>query len=223
MLKRTRTKAELKYIASVFLRTGIIAGAWFGIMGLALNALSDRPSIQCDRNEESIAECKLSVKQLVNETTITTLTGELKPVTSRAVANHYLPSLIQWQMTISATQGAINFNSYGVTGVNHWQDFTDRTNRFLESPQIRNFTITAEYSFWFKLLSRSVSGISILCGLFIIPGLYLTAKYGDDATAHQQVFDRLFGQFTSVKPNPENSDNLEEQLLVSSEVKVSQR
>lgn len=201
MLKRKRTKAELKYVARVFLLTGIIAGGWFGITGLGLNALSDRPSLQCERNEESIPECKLSIKHLLTETAIKTSTGELQQVTSRAVANHYLPSLVQWQMAIATSQGQLDFHSDGVSGINHWENFTTRTNRFLETPQMRSFIITAEYSFWFKLLSQSVSGISILCGLFIIPGLYLTAKYGDDATAHQQAFDRLFGQFTSIKPS----------------------
>jgi hypothetical protein len=220
MLQRKRTKAELKYIASVFLRTGIIAGAWFGITGLALNALSDRASLQCDRNEESVPECKLSTKYLLTETAIKIPIGELRQVTSQAVASSYLPSLVQWQMAIETNHGGIALHSDGLASSNYWESFTTRTNRFLDTPQMRSFTITAEYSFWFKFLSQSVSGVSILFGLFIIPGLYLTAKYGDDATAHQQAFDRLFGQFSNVKPNPATSDDPKAQLLVPSEVKV---
>ncbi len=210
MLKRKRTKAELKYVAGVFLRTGTIACAWFGITGLALNALSDRVSLQCERNEESIPECQLSVKHLLTETKIGVLTGELQQVTNRAVVSNYVPSLVQSQMAIATSQGSIEFNHYGVAGTNHWGSFTTRTNRFLASPQMRSITITADYSFWFKLLSRSVSGISILCGLFIIPGLYLTAKYGDDAIAHQQAFDRRFGHFSIVNPNLTSNENLGE-------------
>lgn len=206
MLKRKRTKAELKHVAGVFFRTGVIAGVWFGITGLALNALSDRVSLQCERTEESIPECKLSIKHLLTESIVKTDNSEFQQVTSRAVANTYFPGLVSWEMTIATSQNQIYFYNYGMGESNPWQEFATRTNRFLDTPQLRSFTITAEHNFWFKLLSQSVSGISILVGLFVLPGLYLTAKYGDDAIAHQQAVERLFGQFTRQSLDSKTTD-----------------
>jgi hypothetical protein len=210
MLTRKRTKVELKYVASVFFRTGVIAGAWFGITGFALNALSDRVSLQCERTEESIPECKLSIKHLLTESIVKTDNSEFQQVTSRAVANTYIPSLVAWEMRIATNQNQIYFYNYGMGKSNPWQEFATRTNRFLDTPQLRSFTITAEHNFWFKLLSQSVSGVSILVGLFILPGLYLTAKYGDDSIAHQQEIDRLFGQFSQRSLNSNNNKILTE-------------
>jgi hypothetical protein len=199
VVKAKRSQSEVKYIAGVFFRTSLVTAAWFGLTGLALNALSDRVSLQCERGEDSLPECQLSVKQLFNETPLNLLSGEFKKLNVRAISNDYFPSFIQWQMAIATSQGQIEFNSYGVTKVNSWEGFVDRTNRFLNTPELRTFTITSEYNFWFKLLSQATSGVSILCGLFIIPSLYLTAKYGSDTVAHQAAIDRVFGQFTTAK------------------------
>jgi hypothetical protein len=212
MLAQKRTKTELKYIAKVFLRTGVVAATWFGLTGVALNALSDRVSLQCERNEESVPECKLSVERLLTQTKIDTSAVEFQQVTNQVIANTYFPNIVRWEMAIATSQGQVDFNSYGVAGTNHWQDFSDRTNRFLETPQLRTLAITSEYSFWFKFLSQAVSGVSILCGLFIISGLYLTVKYGDDPTAHQQELDRLFGQLARPKSAPTNSDPIPEKV-----------
>ena len=97
-------------------------------------------------------------------------------------------------MAIVTSKGKIRFNTHGLAKTNHWQDFTDRTNRFLDTPQLRTFTITSEYSFWFKVISQAVSGVSILCGLFIIPGLYLAVKYASDYAAQEAALDKLFSQ-----------------------------
>ena len=212
MLTKKRTKTELKYIAKVFLRTGVVVAAWFGLTGVALNALSDRVSLQCERNEESVPECKLNVERLLTETKIDTSAVEFQQVTNQAISHPYFPRIVRWEMAIATSQGKVEFNSDGVAETNHWQDFSDRTNRFLETPQLRTLAITSEYSFWFKFLSQAVSGVSILCGLFIIPGLYLTVKYGDKPTAHQQELDRFFGQLARTKSEPINSDSIPEKV-----------
>ena len=212
MLTKKRTKTELKYIAKVFLRTGVVAAAWFGLTGVALNALSDRVSLQCERNEESAPECKLSIERLLTETKIDTSAVEFQQVTNQAISNPYFPTIVRWEMAIATSHGKIEFGSYGVPGTSHWQNFSDRTNRFLETPQLRTLAITSEYSFWFKFLSQAISGVSILCGLFIMTSLYLTIKYGDDPTAHQQEFDRLFSQANRTQSTPVNSDPIPEQV-----------
>ncbi len=201
MVKRSR--GELKYVSKVFLRTGLVTVAWFGITGLALNALGDRVSLQCERNEESLPVCNLSVKHLLAETKIDLPDREFQQITSKAISTNYFPNSTQWQMQIATSQGPLNFDSHGTTNSNHWEDFANRANRFIDAPQLRTFTITSEHSFWFKFLSQAVSGVSIICGLFAIAGLFLTAKYGSDTAAQQQALERILGQFgaESVKDN----------------------
>ncbi len=200
IMGKGRTKAELKYIGGVFVRTGAVAIAWFGLTGLALNSLGDRVSLQCERNEESLPECQLSTKHLFTETSVNESVGEFQTITNQAMSNEYIPSLTEWEMEIVTSRGKIRFNTYGLAKTNHWQDFTDRTNRFLDTPQLRTFAITSEYSFWFKFLSQAVSGVSILCGLFIIPGLYLAVKYASDYAAQEVALDKLFSQVIRPKP-----------------------
>jgi hypothetical protein len=190
-----RSRGELKYVSKVFLRTGLVTVAWFAMAGLALNALGDRVSLQCERNEESLPVCDLSVKHLLAETKINLPDREFQQVTSKAISTNYFPNSTQWQMQIATSRGPLNFDSYGITNSNHWEDFTNRANKFIDAPQLRTFTITSEYSFWFKFLSQAVSGVSILCGLFVIAGLFLTAKYGSDTIAQQQALEQIFGQF----------------------------
>jgi hypothetical protein len=212
MLTLKHNKAQLKYIATVFLKTGIVTAAWFGLTGIALNAISDRVSLHCERNEESVPECKLSVERLFTQTTIDTNNVEFHQLTNQAIPSAYLPSLAQWQMTIATSHGSIQFASNGMTNSNYWQDFTDRTNRFLTNPQLRTLAITSEYSFWFKVLSQSVSGISLICGLFIIPGLYLTAKYADNAIEQQQALEQFFGKFIGAKSPTVSSEPIPEKI-----------
>jgi hypothetical protein len=205
MLTPKHHKAQLTSVATVFLKTGLVTAAWFGLTGVALNALSDRVSLQCERNEESVPECKLSVERLFTQTKIDTANVELHQVTNQGSSTAYLPNFSHWQMSIATSHGKIEFASDGMANTNHWQDFTDRTNRFLANPQLRTLAITSEYSFWFKVLSQSVSGISLICGLFIMPGLYLTAKYGDDEIAQQRALEQFFGKFIGAKsPNVSN-------------------
>lgn len=199
MVFKNRSRSEIKYIAKIFARTGLVAATWFSLSGLALYAVSDRVSLNCERGEESLPACKLTVKRLFNESTIETPSREIQQISSQGIYNKYFPSFIQWQMAIATTQGKVYFNSYNIAKSDEWEDFRDRTNKFLAAPELRTFTITSEYNFWFKLMIQSVSGISILCGLFIIPGLYLTAKYGNDPKAQQQAIDGFMRQFTRAK------------------------
>jgi hypothetical protein len=196
---KNRSSSEVKYIANVFARTGLVAAAWFGLSGLVIQAVSDRVSLNCQRSEESVPECKLSIKKLFNEYTIDLPSEEIKEVSSQGIYNPYFPSFMQWQMAIVTSRDRVYFTSYGIGKDNNWEDFRDRTNRFLYTPQLRTFNITSEYNFWFKFISQSVSGISIVAGLFIIPGLYLTAKYGSDAVAQQQAIDGFMQQFSRTK------------------------
>jgi hypothetical protein len=196
---KNRSSSEFKYIANVFARTGLVTAAWFGLSGLVLQALSDRVSLNCERSEESVPECKLSVKKLFNEYTIDLPSEEIKHVNTQGIYNPYLPDFFQWQMAIVTNGDRVYFTSYSIGKDNNWEDFRDRTNRFLYTPQLRTFNITSEYNFWFKFISQFVSGISILAGLFIMPGLYLTAKYGSDTIAQQQAIDEFTRQFTRAK------------------------
>ncbi len=206
MVFKNRSRSEVKYIANVFAHTALVAGAWFGLSGLALDAVSDRVSLNCERNEESLSECKLGVKKLFNEYAIDLPAEEIKQVSTQGIYSPYFPSFIQWQMAIVTNKDRIDFTSYGIGKNNNWEDFRDRTNRFLYTPQLRTFNITSEYNFWFKFISQSVSGISILSALFIIPGLYLTAKYGSDAAAQQQAIDKFIQKFIKSKsPTPATS------------------
>jgi Tfp pilus assembly major pilin PilA len=212
MLILKHNKAQLKYVATVFFKTGLVTAAWFGLTGVVLNAVSDRVSLQCERNEESVPECKLSVERLFTQTTINTTDVEFHQLTNQAISTAYLPSLAQWQMTIATSHGKIEFTSIGMANTDRWQDFTDRTNRFLTNPQLRTLAITSEYSFWFKVLSQSVSGISLICGLFIIPGLYLTAKYADNAIEQQQALEGFFGKFIGARSPTVSSEPIPEKI-----------
>jgi hypothetical protein len=196
---KNRSRSEIKYIAKIFARTGLVVTTWFGLSGLALHGVSDRVLLNCERGEESLPECKLTVKRLFDESTVKLPSPEIQQISSQGIYNKYFPSFVQWQMAIATTQGKVYFDRYNIAKSDDWEDFSDRTNKFLSTPELRNFTITSEYSFWFKLISQGVSGISILCGLFIVPGLYLTAKYGRDTVAQQQAIDGFIRQFTRAK------------------------
>jgi hypothetical protein len=196
---KNRSRSEIKYIAKIFARTGLVAATWFGLSGLALHAVSDRVLLHCERDEESIPECKLTVKRLFDESTVKLPSTEIQQINSQGIYNRYFPSFVQWQMAIATTQGKVYFDRYNIAKSDDWEDFRDRTNKFLATPELRSFAITSEYSFWFKLISQGVSGISILCGLFILPGLYLTAKYPRDTIAQQQAIDGFIRQFTRAK------------------------
>lgn len=199
MVFKNRSGSEIKYIANVFARTGLAAVTWFALSGLVLYGVGDRVSLNCERSEESIPECKLSIKKLFNEYTIDLPAKEIKDVSTQGIYHPYFSSFIQWQMAITTNKDRVYFTSYSIGNNNNWEDFRDRTNRFLYTPQLRTFSIVSEYNFWFKFIIQSVSGISIISALFIIPGLYLTAKYGSDAVAQQQGIDRFIQQFTKVK------------------------
>jgi hypothetical protein len=191
VVEQKRSQAEFKYIGGVFLRTTAIAAVWFGSIGVVLDAASERVSLDCERDGESVFQCKLSVKKLFSETQINLANREIQQVETRSIFSSYLPTFTRWETEIITDRGNLTFNNYGVASTNPGSNFTDRTNRFISTPQLRTLTVTSEYSFWFKFISQAASGISILCGLFIVPSLYLTAKYGDDPIAHQQVIDRL--------------------------------
>jgi hypothetical protein len=196
---KNRSRSEIKYIAKIFARTGLVAVTWFGLSGLALHVVSDRVLLNCERGEESLPKCQLTVKRLFNESTVKLPSQEIQQISSQGIYNRYFPSFVQWQMAIATNQGKIYFDRYNIAQSDDWEDFRDRTNKFLATPELRSFSITSEYSFWFNLISQGVSGISILCGLFILPGLYLTAKYGSDAVGQQQEIDGFIRQFTRGK------------------------
>ncbi len=199
MVFKNRSRSEIEYIAKIFARTGLVAATWFGLSGLALHAVSDRVLLNCERGEESLPKCKLTVKRLFDESTVKLPSEEIQQISSQGIYNQYFPSFVQWQLAIATTQGKLYFDRYNIAKSDDWKDFGDRTNIFLNAPQLRTFTITSEYSFWFQLISQGVSGISILCGLFILPGLYLTAKYGRDTLAQQQAIDRVMRQLIRSK------------------------
>jgi hypothetical protein len=196
---KNRSRSEIKYIMNIFARTGLVTAAWFGLSGLALHAVSDRVLLNCERSEESIPECKLTIERLFDKSPIESLSGEIQQVSSQGIYNKYFPSFVQWQMEIATTEGRLYFDRYNIAQSDDWEEFCDRTNKFLSTPALRTFAITSEYNFWFKFISQSVSGISILCGLFIIPGLYLTAKYGSDTLAQQQEIERAIRKLNGSK------------------------
>jgi hypothetical protein len=196
---KNRSRSEIKYIAKIFARTGLVTLTWFGLSGLALHSVSDRVLLNCERGEESLTECKLTVKRLFDESTVKLPSPEIQQISSQGIYNRYFTSFVRWQMAIATAQGKVYFDRYNIAKSDDWEDFRDRTNKFLATPELRTFTITSEYSFWFKLIIQSVSGISILCGLFIIPGLYLTAKHGGDDVAQQQAIDGFIRQFNRSK------------------------
>jgi hypothetical protein len=199
MLLQKRTQADRRYIIGMFGRTMAIAAVWLGLSGLALDATSDRLTLNCERNEESVPHCKLSATKLFTETHIDLANQEIQHVTSRAIANNYLPTFVQWQTEITTDRGKLIFSNNGVASTNPWENFAERTNRFVDTPQFRSTIVTSEYSFWFKFILQAVSGISILYCLFIVPSLYLTLKYGDDPLAQQQAIERVFSKETGTK------------------------
>ena len=199
-IAQVRTKAELTYISNVFLRTGAIAVTWFGLTGLVLNGLSERISIRCDRNEESVPECQLSTKHLFTESSANGAADELLSITNRLTGNTAIPGLTEWEMEVVSSRGKVRFNSYGLAKTNDLEDFTNRTNRFLDTPQLRTFAISSDYSFWFKLLSQGVAGVSIIAGLFTILRLYFAVKYASDRAAQKVKLDQLFGEMIISKP-----------------------
>jgi hypothetical protein len=196
---KKRSRSEVIYIAKIFARTGLVVATWFGVSGLALHTVSDRVLLNCERGEESIPACKLTIERLFDRSTIKLPSEEIQQISSQGIHNKHFPSFVQWQMEIATTQGKVYFDRYNIAKSDEWEDFRNRTNKFLATPQIRSFTITSEHNFWFKFISQSISGISILCGLFIVPGLYLTAKYGSDIVAQQQAMDGFMSQFTRAK------------------------
>lgn len=171
MLLQKRTQAERKYIMGMFGRTIAIAVVWLGLTGAALYAMSDRMSLTCDRDEESVPRCKLSATKLFTETHIDLANQEIQQVSSYAIANNYLPSFVRWQTEITTDRGKLTFSNYGIASTNPWENFAERTNRFIDTPQLRSTIVTSEYSFWFKFILQAVSGISLLYCLFLIPSL----------------------------------------------------
>jgi hypothetical protein len=196
---KNRSRSEIEYIAKIFARMGLVTATWFGLSGLALHAVSDRVLLNCERGEESLPECKLTIERLFDESTVKLPSEEIQQISSQGIYNKYFPSFVQWQLAIDTTQGKVYFDRYNIAKSDDWEDFGERTNKFLNTPQLRTFTITSEYSFWFKIIIQSVSGISIICGLFIIPGLYLTAKYAGDDVAQQQAIDRVMQKLSGSK------------------------
>jgi hypothetical protein len=176
----------------MFGRTIAIAIVWFGLAGVALDATSERISLNCERDEESVPHCKLSAIKLFTQTHIDLSHQEIGQVSSRAIAGNYLPTFVRWQTEINTDRGKLLFNNYGIASTNPWENFNDRTKRFIDTPQLRSSIVTSEYSFWFKFILQAVSGISLLYCLFLIPSLYLTVKYGNDPIAQQQAIERTF-------------------------------
>lgn len=199
MVFKNRSRGEIKYIAKIFARTGLVTVTWFGLSSLALHAVSDRILLNCERGEESLPACRLTIERLFDKSTVKLPSAEIEQISTSGIYNQYFPSFVQWQMAIATTQGKVYFDRYNIAKSDDWQDFSERTNKFLAAPELRTFTIISEYNFWFKLIIQSVSGISILCSLFILPGLYLTAKYGSDLEAQQQAIDGFIRQFTRAK------------------------
>jgi hypothetical protein len=199
MLLQKRTQADRKYIIGMFGRTIAIAAVWLGLAGVALDATSERLSLNCERNEESVPHCKLSATKLFTQTHIDLANQEIQQVTSRAIANNYLPTFVQWQTEITTDRGKLTFNNNGLASTNPWENFATRTNRFVETPQFRSTIVTSEYSFWFKFILQAVSGGSLLYCLFLVPSLYLTAKYGNDSTAQQQAIERVLSKSSETK------------------------
>jgi hypothetical protein len=190
---------NFKYIAAVFARTGLVTATWFGLTGMGLNALSERARLECHRNEESLAECRLTVKSWWSESHTDFPAGEIQAVYTRSVTPSRSSGFVRWETTIVTRQGDLKFHTDGVTRENNWVNFTHRTRKFLEEPQIRTLLVESDYGFWFKFLLSGVSGISILFGLFIIPGLLLTLKHGDNLTAQVQALHQWGEKFTAIK------------------------
>jgi hypothetical protein len=201
MLLQNRTQAERKYIIGMFGRTIAIAIVWLGLVGVALDATSERISLNCDRDEESVPRCKLSAIKLFTQTHIDLSHQEIGQVTSQAIASNYLPTFVRWQSVINTDRGQLLFNNYGIASTNPWENFTDRAKRFIDTPQLRSTTVTSEYSFWFKFILQAVSGISLMYCLFLVPSLYLTLKYGNDPIAQQQAIERTFETSSGKKVN----------------------
>jgi hypothetical protein len=206
MLLQKRTPAERKYIIGMFGRTIAIAAVWLGVAGVALDATSERLSLTCDRDEESVPHCKLSATKLFTQTHIDLTNQEIQQASSRAIANNYLPSFVQWQTELTTDRGKLIFSNYGIASNNPWENFTERTNRFVDTPQLRSSIVISEYSFWFKFILQAVSGISLLYCLFLVPSLYLTAKHGNDPIAQQQAIERVFSRSSGTKTTKATSD-----------------
>jgi hypothetical protein len=194
MLLQKRTQSERKYIMGMFGRAIAIAAVWLGLSGLALDAASERLSVNCDRDEESVPHCKLSATKLFTATHTDLSNQEIQQVTSHAIASNYLPTFVLWQTEITTDRGKLIFSNYGIASTNPWENFADRINRFVDTPQLRSTTVTSEYSYWFKFILQAVSGISLLYCLFLVPSLYLTAKYGNAPLVQQQAIERVFSR-----------------------------
>jgi hypothetical protein len=176
----THSRGEFKYIAGVFLKTGLVTVAWFTLAGGLLNAVSERMGISCERDEESLAACQVTTKHLIGESHLDLPPGSLQQINIQSLPSSQVPQLAQWQININHETGSHQFVSYGQAGETTWIEFGNRVNKFLDTPQQRTFTIESEHSFWFKLLNPAISGISILVALFVVPGLLLTLKHGSD-------------------------------------------
>jgi hypothetical protein len=189
MSTHNRSHGEFKYIAGVFLKTGIVTIAWFALAGGLLNTVSERIAISCERDEESLATCRVTTKHLVGESHLDLPAGSLQQIGIESVPYNQVPQLTKWQVNIVSETGSYQFLSQGKSSDLGWTEFGDRVNKFLDAPQQRTFAIESDYSFWFKLLNPAISGISIIVALFFIPGLLLTLKHGSDALAMERDLD----------------------------------
>jgi hypothetical protein len=175
----SHSRSEIRYIAGVFAKAGLVTAAWFILAGGVLNVVSGRVSIHCDRDEESLALCQVTSKYLISESSVNIPAGELQQVTSQAVPYHdRMPYLAKWEMKLNTDHGSYNFTSHGEIDRNPWGDLGDRTNQFLDSPQQRTFEIASDYGFWYKLLNPAIAGISTIVGIFLVPCLLITLKQG---------------------------------------------
>lgn len=206
MLLQKRTQADRQYIIGMFGRTLAIAAVWLGLAAVALDATSERLSMSCERNEQSVPHCKSIATKLFTQTHIDLANQEIQQVTSRAIANSYLPTFVRWQTEITTARGKLTFSNNGIASINPWENFADRTNRFIDTPQLRSTIVTSEYSFWFKFILQFVSGVSLLYCLLLVPSLYLTAKYGNDRIAQQQAIERIFSKSSETKATKATSD-----------------
>ena len=143
---------------------------------------------------ETLSLNPFSAKHLFTETSVNGAADELLSITNRLIGNTAVPNLTEWEMEVVSSKGKVRFNSYSLTKTNDLEDFTNRTNRFLDTPQLRTFAITSDYGFWFKLISQGVVGVSIIAGIFTISRLYLAVKYASDRTAQKTKLDELFSE-----------------------------
>jgi hypothetical protein len=137
---------EIPEFDPALLRTIIVTIIWVGIGLFALNAVSGRRVLECDR-PSGIVRCYLTVKQLLEEKSVQTFDNAKL---QKAIVTRQGTRRSMYQATLVTTNGEFWITPMDTEQFNEKHRIVDKVNAFLENPQSPILKIESGYSslFW---------------------------------------------------------------------------